>query len=134
MSPGGLLVAATLGASSRGFFEMLYDYCDSCALINRVSPVDLIGAISYVKSIRTLKEGFEEVTVTTVGLKNIDVMTELADIKFPVELFSERWKPSALEEFLRTECPVLEGKVVTWINRTLVRQSPYTQKKNIPLL
>jgi len=132
--PGGLVVAATLGASSRGFFEILYEHMDSCALTNRASPYDLIGALSYVKNIKTLKEGFEEVNVITLGIKNVDVTAELRDIKFPQELFSEKWKPSTLEQFLKSEIPVLEGKIVAWISRTLVRQSPYTQKKNIPLL
>ena len=132
--PGGLVIASTLGASSRGFYEILYEHIDSCNLINRVSPVDIIGAISYVKSIKTLKEGFEEVNVITLGIKNIDIQRQLHDVRIPVELFTETFKPSQLESFLHNECPILEGQIVTWIARTLVRQSPYTQKKNIPLL
>lgn len=132
--PGGLVIASTLGASSRGLFELLYEHIDSSTLINRVNPEDMIGAISYVKNIKTLKEGFEEVNVITIGIKNIDIQQELNNVRIPIELFTERYKPSELETFLHNECNILENKIVAWISRTLVRQSPYTQKKNIPLL
>ena len=90
--PGGLVLAAVIGASSRGLFECLHETVDSCALINKVSPVDLIGALSYVQHIKPLKEGFEELYVTTIGVKNIDVRVQLEGVRVPVELFTEKMR------------------------------------------
>ncbi len=34
--PGGLVLAATIGASSRGLFEMLHEQIEHCAFLNKV--------------------------------------------------------------------------------------------------
>ena len=167
--PGGLVLAAVIGASSRGLFECLHETIDSCSLINKVSPVDLIGALSYVQHIHMVKEGFEELYVTTIGVKGIDVRTQLEGVRVPVELFTEKMRvrghtphsstarphscevttdslprcvhallcgvqPNILEAFLARECPMLSEHVVMQIHRRIVRQSPYSSQRNIPLL
>ena len=132
--PGGLVLAAVIGASSRGFFECLSETIDSCSLINKVAPTDLIGAISYVQHVKEVKEGIEELYVTTVGVKGIDVRVQLEGVRVPVELFTERMRPHVLERFLNIECPQLQEHVVMQIHRRIVRQSPYAQQRSIPLL
>lgn len=132
--PGGLVLAAVIGASSRGFFECLSETIDSCSLINKVAPTDLIGAISYVQHVKEVKEGIEELYVTTVGVKGIDVRVQLEGVRVPVELFTERMRPHVLERFLNAECPQLQEHVVMQIHRRIVRQSPYAMQRSIPLL
>lgn len=103
---------------------------------NRVSPVDLLGSVSYIRNIRTIKEGFEEVQITTLGIKNVDIVNDLKNIKFPIELFTaqNQWRPTSLEKFVEANIPILAQKIVVIVNRTMVRQSPYAQQRSIPLL
>ncbi len=58
--PGGMILAGAIASSSRALFETLNESLDACIFLNKVSPVDLIGGVTYVKSIRTIKEGMEE--------------------------------------------------------------------------
>ena len=132
--PGGLILAGTIAASSRGLFETLCESLDSCFFLNKVSPVDLIGGVSYINSIKPLKEGIEEVKVTTLGLKNLDVTRELIDVAIPEELFTKQLHRKQVEALVQEYCPILAGKIVVKAVRTIVRQSPYAQHKNIPLL
>ncbi len=76
----------------------------------------------------------EEVCITTLGIKNIDIAMELKGVSIPIELFTERLRPHQLEAFLKTECPMLTDKIVVQAQRRMVRQSPYSQQLNIPLL
>lgn len=132
--PGGLILAGTIAASSRGLFETLHESLDSCLFLNKVSPIDLIGGISYINSIKTVKEGVEEVKVTTLGLKNIDVSRELHDVQLPSELFTMQLHRKQVEALVQEYCPVLAGKIVVKAVRTITRQSPYAQQRSIPLL
>jgi 2-methylfumaryl-CoA hydratase len=68
--PGGLILAASISASSRGLFETLNESLESCVFLNKVSPVDLIGAVSYVQSIKNIKDGIEELKVITVSRRS----------------------------------------------------------------
>jgi hypothetical protein len=131
---GGLVLAAALSASSRGLFETMHETIEHASFLNKVSPVDLIGAFTYIHNIKSIKDGFEEIDATTVGTKNIDVARELAGVKIPVELFTNRMKPHELEEFLKQHVPVLSEKCVVHSHRKIVRQSPYGQHRAIPLL
>jgi hypothetical protein len=132
--PGGLVLAATIGATSRGFFETLHETVESVAFLNLTSPLDLIGAVSYIKEIKPIAEGLEEIHITTLGIKNIDVSRELKNISLPIELFTEYMRPNALEIFVKEHIPILEGHIVVQVHRMVVRQSPYAQQRNIPLL
>ena len=133
--PGGLVLAATLAASSRGLFECLHEQVESCSFINKVNPTDMIGALSYIASVKSLKEGFEEVRITTLGVKNIDVALDLKSVPIPVQLFTDKkMRPTQVEAFLEKECPILKDKIVVEVHRKIVRQSPYSQHRQIPLL
>jgi len=132
--PGGLILAGTLAASSRGLFETLCESLDSCIFLNKVSPVDLIGAISYIQSITQIKEGMEEVKIVTLGLKNVDVPRELASVSLPRELFTEKLHRKQMEQLCADYVPILSEKVVVKAERTIVRQSPFAQARSIPLL
>jgi len=135
--PGGLICASSHAASSGHLYEVLHEEVVSCSFNERVSPLDPIGAVSFVRDIRTLSDdGLEEVTVKTIGLKNVDVTRELANKPLPLELFTE--DPSALIgsklDDLLEKAPALKGRVVSQSLRKLVRQSPYAHAKNVPLL
>jgi hypothetical protein len=132
--PGGLVLAGTIAASSRGLFETLNESLDSCLFLNKVSPVDLIGAVSYVQRIHPIKEGMEEVTIVTLGLKNVDVARELQDVALPVELFTHALHRKQVEALVQEKVPLLAGKIVVKAVRTVVRQSPYAMSRSIPLL
>jgi hypothetical protein len=118
----------------RGLFETLNESLESCTFLNKVSPVDLIGGVSYVHSIRPLKEGMEEVSVTTLGLKNVDVARELDGVALPRELFTMDVHRKQLEALVHEHVPKLAGKIVVKATRTISRQSPYAQQRSIPLL
>lgn len=72
--------------------------------------------------------------MTTVGLKNIDVAKDLEGKQIPAEVFLEHMRPSALEAFLKVNAPFLAQHLVVQADRTIVRQSPYSQQRSIPLL
>lgn len=132
--PAGLLLAAACSCSDKELFEFVYEQVDFACFANRASPVDLLGAISFVRSIRSLKEGFEEVQLTTLGFKNVDVSKELHQLALPVALFTQQWRPLQLEQFVAQFAPKLKSKIVVVVHRTLVRQSPYAAQRSIPLL
>lgn len=132
--PGALVASAACAASARALFEVLYESMEWCNFINKVAPLDAIGAMTYVRSIRQLTEGLEELQVTTVGMKNVDVTRDLKGVELPIELFTEQLMPSSLEELIGSQSPVLKDKIVCVVSRTLVRQSPYGQMSNVPLL
>jgi hypothetical protein len=81
-------------------------------LLNKVSPVDLIGGMPCVHSIRPLKEGMEEVSVTTLGLKNVNVARELEGVALPRELFTMDVHRKQLEALVHEHVPQLAGKIV----------------------
>lgn len=90
--PGGLVLAATISASSRGLFETLNERLEACSFISKVSPIDLIGAVTYIKEIKQVQEGLEEIHCTTLGFKNIDGKTQSAIhliLRFAVVLLSD---------------------------------------------
>lgn len=131
---GGTVVAQTISASSRALFEILYEEVESCRFMNKVSPNETIGAISYIEGVERLNGGIEELSLVTFGLRETDVMIELAELDIPESLFTTKWTVrSELEEFVKEHCPVLSGKIAVVLHRKIVRQSPFSQL-NIPLL
>lgn len=68
--PGGLVLSSVIACTSRSMFETLCEALVSCSLLHTCSPNDVIGAVSYIASIKSLKQGsIEELDVYTLGLK-----------------------------------------------------------------
>lgn len=86
-----------------------------------VMPEDRIGAVSKVLSIED--DGDHElVTVSTLGLINVDVEQELSGVAIPAALFGpEPTKPSALRGLCAAQCPVLENRIALRAVRVLRR-------------
>lgn len=71
-------------------FEVLHETVSAVSFPNKVKPSDVLGAMTYILSKRSLDTGgvnsLEEVTVCTVGFKNIDVQL-LNGVELPETLF-----------------------------------------------
>lgn len=117
-----------------GLFETLNERLDSCDFLNKASPIDLLGAVTYIHSIRPLKEGMEEIKLTTLGVKNVDVSRELSGVEMPVEFFTRKLHRKQIEAMAEQYVPALCGKIVVRAHRTVTRQSPFASQRSIPLL
>lgn len=129
-----IVLCCFAGSSCSGLFETLSESLESCFFLNKVSPVDLIGAVSYISSIKQIKEGIEEVKIITLGLKDLDVARELAGVKLPLELFTMSLHRKQVEALCADYAPILQGKIVVKSSRSIIRQSPFAQQRSIPLL
>lgn len=125
---GGVVLAQSHACSARSLYEVLSEEMTECSFQNKVAPNDTIGAISYVLGITELNDKLEEATVRTIGLKNIDVVRELSDVKLPLELFtSNNLKPTEYEKICKQHAPMLQNKMVCQSVRKIVRQAPIHQ-------
>lgn len=131
--PGALSVGLTGSAASRALFEVLYEELLYCQLLEKLAPESPLGAISYVLDIKDLN-GLEELTVVTLGVKDMDLHVDMVGVDIPEELFVKTMRAAALRAWLNQKCPKLAGKVVVYMVRKLVRQAPFTHVQNIPLL
>ena len=119
---GGFVQSMAFGLSSPEFRQIVHEELEHSAHIFTVAPGDRIGAVSKVLSIQQISEGFEEVRVKTLGLKNVDIEAELVGVEIPDILFSEEeMKPAEVKEILRRYCPVLAGKLALHATRRLIR-------------
>jgi hypothetical protein len=111
--PGGLVLGITISACARDLHEVLHEEIQSCAYVNHLHPDNMVGAISYVHSVEdNLPGDLELVTVTTLGIKNINVTRDLADVDIPVELFQPGIFSKEIEKICKEACPVLSGLIV----------------------
>jgi citrate lyase beta subunit/acyl dehydratase len=119
---GGFVMAMVQAATSRELRQILDEEIVQCSHVNRVTPGDNIGAISYVIDVEPFTEHLEWVTVKTLGLKNIDVATELADVAIPRELLqADPLKPSAIESICAARCTFLARRIALQMTRKLLR-------------
>ncbi|GAB5364049.1 hypothetical protein AAMO2058_000936300 [Amorphochlora amoebiformis] len=128
--PGGVMLSQVHSCCSRGLYEILYEELTHAQLLNPVSPMDVVGAISYVHDIKPLTDNpeLEEVTIQTWGIKGVDVAHELKNVELPVNIFGkEPVRRSELDAKLKDAYPDLCGKVVSNHLRRLVRQSPRSE-------
>jgi hypothetical protein len=133
--PGALVLSAAMSSASRDIFEVLYHEILNCSFLNKVSPVDTIGSMSYVHSITSIPgSSLEEVILTTVGVKNCSVVDELDKKELPPALFQENLLPNDLEDMLEQDFPLLAGKIVCITKRKVIRQSHFEGDFFMPLL
>ena len=65
----------------------MFEELEECSFPNNLAPGDTVGALTFVKSLEeSLSGDVEAVGVRTIGIKNKDVLRELAGKKFPVEV------------------------------------------------
>jgi hypothetical protein len=57
MYDSGIVLSAAIAASARSLYEVLHEQLVSASFIHTVSPVDALGAVSYVKDIKQLDSG-----------------------------------------------------------------------------
>jgi hypothetical protein len=124
----------TTAAASIKLYEILYEQLEHCVFPNRLSPAETVSAMSYISDRQPLPNGLEEILITDLGVKSIALLKELTDYPLPLELFQKRHRPAELEALVEKKAPMLKGKIVCQAFRKLVRQSPYTNIQNVPLL
>jgi acyl dehydratase len=137
--PGGLVVGLTVSAANRDLHEVLHEDLVDCHFINNVHPGDTVGAISYVQTLEENVGGdLEAVFIRTIGVKNIDVGKDLIDVKFPSDLFVRHhsdhtygtdipFSRSKVEALCAEKCPELSNRIVSVLDRRIVRQTPQSE-------
>jgi len=119
---GGFVQALAHACSEREFRPILEERLERSHHVNPVAPGERIGAISRVLDIRPISDHLEEVRVHTLGLREVDVLEDLAGVPIPAELFAPtNQKPSTIQEICRDHCPQLEGKIALRALRVLLR-------------
>jgi acyl dehydratase len=108
---GGIVLTMVLGIAGREFRQLLLPQVDRAFHVLPVVAEDRIGAFSYVKGSQQIMPGFEEVHITTFGLRNVDTESDLASLSFPMDLFKEMNRPAELNQILEKSCKPLVDKV-----------------------
>ena len=119
---GGFVQALAQACSEREFRPVLDERLIRSHHVNPVAPGERVGAISQVLEIRPISKHLEEVRVQTLGLREVDVIAEIAGTPLPAELFNPApMKPSSIQAICRNHCPALEGKIALRALRVLLR-------------
>lgn len=113
-------------ATNRDLHEVLHEDLMGAWFINNLHPGDTVGALTFVKNLEENVGGdLESVTIRTIGVKNIDVAKDLQGVPFPSELFTmELPRRSAVERICAQKCPLLTDRVVSVLDRRVLRQTP----------
>lgn len=126
--PGGLVLGLCLSACSRDLHEVLHEEIVSCAYINSCHPDNMVGAISYISAVDdNLPGDLEIVTVTTLGVKGINVVRDLAGVGIPSSLFKAGIYTKEIEQICKESCPTLSNKIVIQVVRKILRQTSHRQ-------
>jgi citrate lyase subunit beta/citryl-CoA lyase len=126
--PGGLVLGITMSAAARDLHEVLHEEIKSCAYVNALDPDTVVGAISYVSAVdENLPGDLELVTVTTLGIKNLNVKRDLASIGIPKALFEPGLFAKEIEQICKESCPVLSHKIVVQVERKILRQTSHRE-------
>lgn len=126
--PGGLVLGITMSASARDLHEVLHEEIQSCSYVNALDPDTVVGAISYVSAVdENLPGDLELVTVTTLGIKNLNVKRDLATTGIPKALFEPGIFAKEIEQICKESCPVLSNKIVVQVERKILRQTSHRE-------
>jgi len=127
--PGGLVLGLTLSASARDFHEVLHEEIVSASYVNALHPENVVGALSYVSAVNNNLPGdLQVVTVTTLGVKNMNVKRELADgVEIPLSLFKSGIFSKEIEQICKESCPALSNKIVLQVERKILRQARHRE-------
>jgi acyl dehydratase len=120
---GGIVLAMVIGIAGREFRQILMQQVSNVFHVESVFAEDRLGAFSYVREVRHLMPGFEEISIRTFGLRNMDTEPELSDVVFPKSLFhADVELPSDVRKIIEEKCPSLKGKVCCMVNWTVLRK------------
>ncbi len=120
---GGIVVAMVIGIAGREFRQILLPEVKKAFHITPVKAEDRIGAFSFVTKVTHIMPGFEEITIVTYGLRNMDTERELSDIAFPQTLFQEITRPSQVTKILELHCPKLVNRLCCFVEWTVLRKN-----------
>lgn len=123
--PGGLVLGITMSASARDFHEILHEEVLNVNYVSPLHPGNMVGAVSYIHSVEEAVGDLQVVTIRTLGIKNLNVQTDLAGINMPLELFEmgKTFKAKEIQQLCKTMCPQLHNKIVVQVDRRILRQS-----------
>jgi hypothetical protein len=126
--PGGLVLGLCLSACSRDLHEVLHEEILSSAYIHSCHPNDMVGAISYVSAVdENLPGDLEVVTITTLGVKGLNVRRDLDGVGIPAALFEPGIFTKEIEQICKESCPTLSNKIVIQVVRKILRQTNHRQ-------
>eukprot|EP00569_Conticribra_weissflogii_P007126 CAMPEP_0171344752 /NCGR_PEP_ID=MMETSP0878-20121228/20059_1 /TAXON_ID=67004 /ORGANISM="Thalassiosira weissflogii, Strain CCMP1336" /LENGTH=447 /DNA_ID=CAMNT_0011848013 /DNA_START=258 /DNA_END=1601 /DNA_ORIENTATION=+ len=123
--PAGLVLGLTMSAANRDFHEALHEELVNVSYVHHLHPGDVVSAFSYVSNVNeNLPGDLESVTVRTIGVKNMDVVNDLDGVSIPMELLeTDKTYTKAVEQICKNLCPKLANKVITVVDRKIIRQS-----------
>ena len=121
---GGFVLSVVLSNSLKDLKQVVDQKILSCSHFNKINPDDTISSISYIHNIE-VKEGFEVMTLKTLGLIDTDTQ-HFSDQLIPTDIFSKKEiRPSDFEKKLEHQFPELLNKVclqVLWEVKRLHRK------------
>jgi 2-methylfumaryl-CoA hydratase len=113
---GGFVMAVVLANALKDLKQAVDQKIISCSHINKIRPNDTISSVSYVHD-SFIENGFEVLTLKTIGLRNVDAAVKLRDRQWPKSLFSkEDFRPAEMERLIKDEIPELFHKVCIQIH------------------
>ncbi|MFO7999708.1 MAG: hypothetical protein R6U46_00580 [Marinilabilia sp.] len=120
---GGIVLAMVASIAGREFRQILVQQINNAFHVHPVFAEDRVGAFSFVEDVRQVMPGFEEITIRTFGIRNMDTEHDLGDVAFPSSLFTSRIeRPSEVRQIIEANCPILEDKVCCMINWSILRK------------
>lgn len=122
MTGGPQVLAMTHASATRGMHEVLHQTTEHCSFIEPIHPNEPVSSLTYVHDVNEVSYGLEELKLSTLGVKNIDVSRELANVSLPKKLFQDGIKPSEYNDICRDHAPQLMGKIVASSTRKILRQ------------
>lgn len=120
---GGIVVAMVLGIAGREFRQILLPEVKKAFHIAPVKAEDRIGAFSFVKDVSQIMPGFEEISIITYGLRNVDTERELSNLSFPEGLFRDISRPSQVTTIIEQHCPDLVNKLCCYVEWNVLRKN-----------
>ena len=129
--PGPLVTGGVVSNTELDLGEVLYEEYLCHENLNKVNPGDMISTFTYVISVESVPESdvLEVVTVRHIGVKNIDLEL-LVESEGGVtrELFDgAARRPADFEEICVGQCPLLYRKIVSHVEREIVRFKPTSE-------
>ncbi len=120
---GGMVLAMVSGIAAREFRQILMQEIHNAFHVNPVFAEDRLGAFSYVREVRQPMPGFEEISIRTFGIRNMDTEPELSDVAFPKSLFDANVeRPYEVRQIIEEKCPVLRDKLGCMIDWSVLRK------------
>lgn len=110
---GLMILPIVLGIASRDIKYYVHHDIHSCYHVNKVHPNASLGAISFIADIQDFNDHYDVVSLRTLGVKDVDVAAELAEVPLPMALFKQEFIPPSVVERIVDQCtPQLLGKIV----------------------